>query len=137
VIAPEPGRLDLLTSLAAIRCDASPETVHTIRTSAARLRVWLAMGGRRVLDDDLRWLRTSAAPVREVQAVRRRDLPASLDAWLAGELETRIADMRRTLTGGRFDGIRDALPLLAPLPATTRNAHCPRSNATSPIAPGV
>jgi CHAD domain-containing protein len=56
----------LLATVPAARAGADPEGVHQLRVAVVHLRVWLDMGGWRVLHDDLRWLRAIAARVRDL-----------------------------------------------------------------------
>lgn len=56
----------LARHLPVARAGQDPEGVHQVRVAAARLAVWLRLGGRRMLADDLRWLRGSASEVRDL-----------------------------------------------------------------------
>src|ERR1043165_1021156 len=67
-------RLEERTSLAESAPDAAldAEAVHELRVACGRLIVWLDLGGWRILRDDLRWLRRSAATVRDLDVVLHR-----------------------------------------------------------------
>jgi CHAD domain-containing protein len=51
---------------------SDPEGVHQMRVAAGRLSVWLEMGGRHTLRDDLAWLRRSASGVRDLDVISER-----------------------------------------------------------------
>jgi CHAD domain-containing protein len=49
-----------------------PESVHELRVAAGRLSVWLELGGRHMLRDDLAWLRRSASRTRDLDVILER-----------------------------------------------------------------
>ncbi len=103
-----------------------PEHVHELRVASARLIVWLDLGGWRTLKDDLRWLRRSAATVRDLDIVlhRFRGRP-----W-ASELEAQRAvggsDLLRVLGTPRVAGILSALAVMPAISEDTAREHLER-----------
>lgn len=93
-----------------------PRGVHQVRVATRRLGVWLALGGHRVLLDDLRWLRASAASVRDLDVLCATELPPTWFAWL----DTRRVHARAVLTealgSSRLRGLLIALELMPPIP---------------------
>jgi CHAD domain-containing protein len=106
----------LIESVPLARAGTDPEGVHQIRVACARLDAWLRMGGRRVLRDDLRWLRHAASGVRDHDVLLRRKLPPPIVAWLGAERETARARLLAAFDSPRFTALLRALPLLAPVP---------------------
>ncbi len=98
-----------------------PEGVHQLRVAVARLRVWLELGGWRALHDDLRWLRTKAAPVRDLDVQLARDLPPAYGEKLQAEHERARNELQRALQADRLRALLSALAVLPPL--TPRRAQ--------------
>jgi CHAD domain-containing protein len=62
--------IDRLREHARSACAGSDsEGVHQLRVAAGRLSVWLELGGKRVLRDDLAWMRRSAGPLRDLDVI--------------------------------------------------------------------
>ncbi|MDA1267199.1 MAG: CHAD domain-containing protein, partial [Planctomycetota bacterium] len=89
-----------------------PEGVHQVRVAAARLRVWLRLGGRRLLEDDLRWLRNGAGPVRDLDVLLLRGGPAGYEQHLREEWARAHSSWVSALRSHRAQGLLQALPLL-------------------------
>ncbi|MFO1009592.1 MAG: CHAD domain-containing protein [Planctomycetota bacterium] len=61
---------ELREHAAAIRRVPDAAAVHGLRVAASRLSVWVELGGRRLVRDDLRWMRRAVAAVRDLDVVR-------------------------------------------------------------------
>jgi CHAD domain-containing protein len=107
------------------RSGTDPEGAHQMRVAIARLRVWLALGRWRVLDDDLRWLRDRLALVRDLDVQLEREPPPS---W-AAELRRRHARAHReliaTLEHPRLPSLVEALSCLPPVAAARASRMVP------------
>ncbi len=71
---------DFARQIEQLRAGIEPEAVHRLRVCAGRLSVWLELGARRALRDDLRDLRRAAAAVRDLDVLAAR---APAGAWAA------------------------------------------------------
>ncbi len=94
-----------------------PEGVHHLRVAARRLRVFLELGGRRILDDDLRWLRDEAGAVRDIDVLVAAGPPPALASWVSGHRPAAVARLAEALRAPRARGLGVALRHLAPVPA--------------------
>jgi CHAD domain-containing protein len=94
------------------RAGVDSEGAHQIRVAAARLRIWLALGGWHVLSDDLRWLRRHAAHVRDLDVHLSRQPPPELAARLAAEHAQAQRELVAALDSDRTAGLLQALALL-------------------------
>lgn len=103
-----------------------PEQVHELRVACARLIVWLDLGGWRTLRDDLRWLRRSAATVRDLDVVLHRFRGQAWAAELGAQRSLAASDLLRVLSGPRVQGIRSALSVMPPVPEETALEHLAR-----------
>lgn len=90
------------------------DEVHDLRVACGRLLVWLDLGGWRVLRDDLRWLRRSAAAVRDLDVVLQRFGGRPWAKELAAQRELAAGDLRTTLKSGRALGLVQSIPALPP-----------------------
>lgn len=97
------------------RDGSDPEGVHQLRVAVARIRVWLELGGWRVLHDDLRWLRKNTAPVRDLDVQLGRKLPAAYAAELRTERERAREALLEVLDDERFASLLSAIEVLPPL----------------------
>jgi len=88
-----PWRENLAQGIWRIRMATDSEAVHELRVAAARLRVWLLLGERRMLSDDLRWLRRQAGDARDLE-VMLAGLPGGDEVE---ELRERLRRARRDL----------------------------------------
>lgn len=105
----------LIAQLPVARAGVDPEGVHQVRVATARLRVWLRLGRRRVLNDDLKWLRDHAASVRDLDVHLSRELPSSVELHLRTQRSGARGELLRALDHARVRGLLDALSLLPPL----------------------
>ncbi len=64
----------LADALRRARTESSPESIHALRTLAAKLEARLRLCGRRALRDDLRALRRACAHLRDLDACPPRSL---------------------------------------------------------------
>jgi CHAD domain-containing protein len=111
-IAAQPWIERLIESAEIARAGHDGEGVHQVRASAGRLDVWLRMGERRVLRDDLRWVRSAAADVRDFDVLLERTLPPVFAAWVHSERVVARTRMLRTLDDPRFVALTSSLALL-------------------------
>jgi CHAD domain-containing protein len=127
--------------------DIDPESVHQVRVAAGRLSVWLELCGRRMLRDDLSWLRRSASRARDLDVVaetierslarvtasrrtlRDGDGPLHADPWaewrahLGRERASASSTLRQALASARLRGLVIALSRLPALdPERARRA---------------
>jgi CHAD domain-containing protein len=107
------------------RAGLDPEGAHQMRVAIARLRVWLALGGWRVLDDDLRWLRGRIAPVRDLDVQLQRDPPAPWAATLRRRRGRAQRELVVTLDGPRFSSLLGALACLPPVSTSRARREVP------------
>lgn len=106
-----PCLAELRRHVHAARAGMDAEDVHQIRTHAARLGVWVRLSGRRVLRDDLRWLRRGCARLRDLDVVLERTGPAAWKHWLALERERESQRVHALLASARLEGLLAALGL--------------------------
>lgn len=105
-----------------------PDAVHRVRVAAGRLSVWLELGARRALRDDLRWLRRSASIVRDLDVISAQDVGSQSGgaAWaesLRSERAEAAAGMRVALESPRVAALVEALSLVPdPDPVCVRAA---------------
>ena len=101
MIVPDAWLEHLRAQVPIVRRDADPEGVHQLRVAAGRLSVFLELGGRRMLRDDLKWLRRGASAVRDLDLLLAHApngawtdslLAERRSAWRA--LDARISDPR-------------------------------------------
>ncbi len=107
------------------RTGDDPGSVHRMRVAAGRLRVWLELGDRRALIDDLRWLRRSAGEVRDLDVLIAETTDPECASWL---VERRVAAQRQlidALADERVGALLAALAWMPPLP----RAHARRNVA--------
>lgn len=94
---------------------ADPEGVHQVRVAAARLRVWLKLGRRRMLDDDLCWLRRAAGEVRDLDVALALGGPDLFLAELRRRWMVAHARLVRDLSRPRVRGLLAALAASPPV----------------------
>jgi len=114
-------RLEERTSLAESAPDAALDAhaVHELRVACGRLIVWLDLGGWRILRDDLRWLRRSAATVRDLDVVLHRFAARPWAGELAAQRALGASDLRRTFSLPRVQGLVQAI---ATMPSVSEEA---------------
>lgn len=105
----------LIQNIELARLGADPEGTHQLRIAVARLRVWLRLGGWRVLEDDLQWLRNRAAQVRDLDVHLAHRPPPVVAAHLTTERAIAQGDLVRALDHPRLAALLSALALLPPL----------------------
>jgi CHAD domain-containing protein len=98
------------------RTGADPEGAHQMRVAIARLRVWLALGGWRVLDDDLRWLRERLATIRDLDVQLGHAPPPSWAAALHHRHHRAQHELLATLEHPRLPSLLAGLGYLPPVP---------------------
>jgi CHAD domain-containing protein len=113
VIPLSPVLEDLRMRAAQVRESHDPEGPHGLRVACRRLDVWLRLGGWRVLRDDLRWLRTVAGTVRDVDVVRHAG-ERSPEAPPLHERQRAHVALVEALGSSRFAGLEMALAGFAP-----------------------
>lgn len=110
----ERWRQHLAAHVPVARAGEDPEGVHQVRVAAGRLIVWTEMAGPDEVREDLRWLRSKAGAVRDLDVllmhdprphpvweadlrrrrdVARGDLLAALDEPRAAKLITRLPEL--------------------------------------------
>jgi CHAD domain-containing protein len=100
--------------------------VRRMRIAALRLSVWLDLGGRRVLRDDLRWLRRTLAPLRDLDVLLELAAGAPWGADLASRRESARFEVARALEDRRVAGLETALANLPALPENKARAGLAR-----------
>ena len=103
-----------------------PEGVHQVRVAAGRLAVWLELAGMRVLRDDLRRLRRTAAAVRDADVLLDASPPPDVAAWLRQRREEDRTAMLDALASPHVPALRRALGGLPRLPRETALAAVDR-----------
>lgn len=91
---------------------AEEDDVHRLRVACGRLGVWLRLAGIDVLRDDLRWLRRSAAPLRDLDVVGTMPEARRHSGRLYAERQRAERELALALESPRTAGLVRALPLL-------------------------
>jgi CHAD domain-containing protein len=99
-ISPEPWLADLTRRADSVAVAQDDRSVHQLRVAAGRLSVWLELGGRTALRDDLRRVRQSVAHLR--------DLDVLLGRGRAAEEATRLRAARDAESVGAIAALRAA-----------------------------
>jgi CHAD domain-containing protein len=115
VISPRPWLEHLLDHVPIARLGNDVEGVHQVRVATRRLDAWLRLGGRRVLRDDLRWLRRVAGDVRDLDVLLGRHPDGALGTWLRARRDSAQRAFVRALESPRWHGLSTAFLLLPPL----------------------
>jgi CHAD domain-containing protein len=94
--------------------NGAPDTgqVHELRVACGRLIVWLDLGGWRVIRDDLRWLRRSAATVRDIDVVLQRFGARPWAPDLAAQRSLGASDLRAAFANPRVQGLVQAMAVM-------------------------
>jgi CHAD domain-containing protein len=114
-IAVRPWLEHLVAHVPIARAGTDPEGVHQMRVAIARIRVWLELGGWRVLHDDLRRLRAAAAGVRDLDVQLARDIPAAYAAELRAERTVAHQSLLAALDDPEFQSLVSALENMPPV----------------------
>lgn len=115
MISPTAWLERLQQELRVARAGDDPEGVHQMRVAAARLRVWLELGGRRALVDDLRWLRRSGGDVRDLDVLIAENTRPECAGWLSDRREEARRKLLAALDDERVDAMFGALACMPPL----------------------
>jgi len=105
----------LVHGAAAVRTRGDAEAVHELRVAIARLRSFLTLGGYRVLDDDLRWLRREAAEARDLDVTLALEPPSAVAEVLHDETGPARQKLRAALEASRTAALLESLALLPPV----------------------
>jgi CHAD domain-containing protein len=99
------------------RRPAEVEGVHQVRVAARRLDAWLLLGRRRMLRDDLRWLRGVVGEARDLDVLlaRGEEFPAEFVAWLRERRAVEQLPVEAGLDSERTSATVAALLVLAPV----------------------
>ena len=92
-----------------------PEGVHELRVALARIRLWLRLAHHRTLRDDTRWLRSAAAPLRDVDVRLSLHPPPAEARRLARRRVTERRKLREQLDAPRTHALLTALARLPPV----------------------
>lgn len=103
-----------------------PEGVHQMRVAIAHLRVWLALGGWQILDDDLRWLRQRLAEIRNLDVELQHEPPPCWAATLHQRHNRARRELLATLGSDRLRSLLLALSCLPPLSKARARRKLPR-----------
>lgn len=101
------------------------DAVHDVRVCCRRLDVFLRLGGHHVLRDDLRWLRASLGPLRDLDVIRSFgvSMNAATTRFLSTERRRLAAEARTLVRHPRTAALLRALAHLAPVsPKQARRA---------------
>ena len=98
------------------RAGRDPEGVHQVRVALGRIDLWLRAAGLRVLRDDVRWLRSGAGRVRDLDVQLSLDPPNPWARRLERERVAAREELLRILDQPRVGGLVRALRLLPALP---------------------
>jgi CHAD domain-containing protein len=114
ILPHEPWSTRLAEQLERMRDAADGDTVHDMRVAAGRLSVWVEISGRRALHDDLRWLRRSAARLRDIDVMLETQRPPEWEAVLREQRDTELARVRKALDSTRPRALLEALACIPP-----------------------
>jgi CHAD domain-containing protein len=93
-----------------------PEGVHQVRVASRRLDAWLVLGRRRMLRDDLSWIRRAVADARDLDVLAQRDgLSPALVSWLVERRRDAQAGVREAMADPRTAGLLLALAVSPPI----------------------
>lgn len=98
--------------------EVTPASVHQLRVALARLRVWVLLADDDALGAEIRWLRRTAAAVRDLDVqLSQPAMPASLAVELRKERVTAARALSRVMRGARAAALVSSLERAKPLPA--------------------
>lgn len=111
-----PALADLVRWIARCRDADDPAAARGLRVATRKIDVWLRLGGRRVLRDDLRWLRAAAGPARDLDVLLdARGITGVHRDALRHRRDRANADVVATLATPRAAGLVQALVVLPPI----------------------
>ena len=107
----------LRARLLVARVGDDAEGVHQVRVAARRLDAWLVLGNRRMLRDDLRWLRATVSRARDLDVLIGGEVPGwllsqDLLVWLQLRRAEEQPKIVAALESERSGALLDALSLL-------------------------
>jgi CHAD domain-containing protein len=100
-VLPRPWLDELEKEIEHVRIDGGASAVHGMRVAAGRLSVWLEIAGRRALHDDLRWLRRSAAALRDYDVMLDAGRAPQWEAALRLQRSAALVALRTALSSAR------------------------------------
>lgn len=100
---------ELRAAIAETLSHADPGGPRRVRAVLARLRVWLALGRRRGLVREVRWLRRNAGRVRDVDVLLNQHPPEPLRGRLERRRARRNLRLKKALRSERTDALLEAL----------------------------
>lgn len=115
-IAPSRWLERLVVQLPKAHAGDDPDATHQVRVALGRLRVWLRLGGWRVLDDDLAWARRKVGAVRDYDVGIALRPPQAVIALMVIEREHAQRALQLALDGPRLTDAIAALEQLPPIP---------------------
>lgn len=114
---------ELARRIESLRASIDPESVHKLRVSAGRLSVWLELGARRALRDDLRNLRRAASAVRDLDVISAHEHESAWVETLRQERGEEAARLRAAMASPRIEALVDGLAIVPePDPVCVRAA---------------
>jgi CHAD domain-containing protein len=100
-VLPEPWLGELEKQIEHVRVDGGASAVHAMRVAAGRMSVWIEIAGRHVLHDDLRWLRRSAATLRDIDVMLDAGRAPQWEAVLRLQRTEALAVLRAAIASTR------------------------------------
>ena len=110
-----PWLKELTQAIDAARAHDAAEATHELRVSLARVRLWLWLGEHHALDDDARWLRRAAQPLRDLDVELELKPPRARAAEIARRRPAARELLVEALSDARTGSL---LAALKQLPAT-------------------
>lgn len=123
---PGPWLEHLDAHLAVARAGEDPEGVHQVRVASGRLACFLHLSGMRVLRDDLRWLRSRASAVRDLDVLLAKHPPQPFSDWLSAERLVARAALIEALDSSRRVALTRAIGRLEALDRARAKAEIAR-----------
>jgi CHAD domain-containing protein len=114
IVLPEPWISGLEIQFERVRDEGGATAVHAMRVAAGRMSVWIEIAGRHALHDDLRWLRRSAATLRDIDVMLGRERAPLWEAELRLHRALELAALRAVLATSRPRAIAAGLRCIPP-----------------------
>jgi CHAD domain-containing protein len=118
-ISPEPWLAALVRRTDEVLRTHDERAVHQLRVAAGRLNVWLELGARAALRDDLRRIRRSVAELRDTDVLLARHPPDTEAARLRATRELAASRATTALRAARPHAVAAALAFV-PWPTTAQ-----------------